>query len=1694
MHSSSSVSASSSSLSEILDRFERLTKSSGENERALRLATRALWQECIVESKKKIKKKNENENEEGTRIRSRDEKSLLRRCFLHESRVVVDEISRRVCDLVEHDVVDKEVVTSELLAALEATTDGTKGRFLVRGIYDICVWNSNINGSGTSVTAKGGEDGYDDSTYMPLYRAMKSGGAHVCSTFLYYATLKEKDIERFQRLFYRTILERNVSGAMASTSSSLLPGLARVALVRDGSFAALEILTKCLPWYKCSSAEDVSWVSEAIADIADWCEMIINDNIKKPEEEDRINAIVVRAELGAMAQLCDAVKKGEDVVSLSFHTHRILRISRRDSKTNALAACDLISNCVGKLSIEDQSSLFSLTQTCVRSYPDVLRMHLLELSATLSENHLGESETAYNAAEQGSFSSFASDISDMYNIYPLTECSVLHDLCQAIESNQTMALETKESIFEHALRGNEENDALFTLACMFSPISLRVRNAALDSVRTRFRKSPELAISGLPIVSLALASIEKNFLVSPPPAQDVALATLRGLKAAASSASHPLSANAALRTLLPIVEHIDNEEDEERSLALDLVLLAEAWISAPSSGSQLSFRFQQAIERAIASHIFEETLAGANTMLEVSKADPFRAAETFANAIQTCIEQKRPSCCRAIGLETIEVLFQAEALDFYPAFKIVTKEMPTRPKDSNLVAKRWLRLLKYGVEDADVVPEASSLVVNALIDCALDESKTTDDSLRIEAWNSLNEFNIKQVKNLLNIYDGEDDNESEESKTSFLAFTRLVNAFIEEENEDVVRAASKVIARIVELESESVSRRTRASQKKRISLIGGSSINQDEEKVLMEISDPFLYRLAIGTAKRLRKNTKPKDDELISPLLLLLLFDGDSYEMQFCEFVSRNKFSHAWWNEYVIQNTMMQFLERWMVSWSNAAADDSKSKGERILDAEFFSRITGERLQSPDAIQTTRVATKIVDGFKSDAVSTRAREEIGILVSKCLRLGCSKLIFRSVTRDEEDSSAGTFFNDFNEQHPEYIFVRLASFVEAVGDYELALKLFANSIEYLEENDGKEDESSWRRAVLCALPILARVVKEGEGDNNALISRAIKETLNTFLVEEQAFSLMSLGALASLALERGIPLENALCEKIVTVLIVTATDAHRKCSSEDRCSAILGASALLGGSSLSWCWLPSPPKQCTVHKMPSSSLVDDANFFVRPLLFGRGQDLAKKLLKTLESISSSSAGGGGKNCRVGDIASLALGFASISARTLVLSAGDVSKQHKSTGVDATNNFGACSLRLLDSLFAVDTEFRKKSNALEALAALGRSIPLPNGDGPYQSLLRRYYGEKELFNSVVRFASARPAKHIGGEIVNRTIADYKCAHNSIINNVNVLSAVRAAAKSEDVDLLRAALALHDQKCENDSDASHVLKHMWLGSLEINATTSFAETLLIELLRRTSLKSDSLKHATEGLYQIAANMAKHVEKDSMVRISTTLREGCEDDVLPVLASRLVLLGVEIVRLDDLVLPLARWNTKRLRRDELLHFALDVREVEGFFEKQKLGARRIKRIFEFKKRLIDDACHLIKRISEDTSTNDGEFEACSCLMLLCLRFGRKTNRGFIYAQIVSSSSWDFRKRFFPFALCSALEEEDDVKKKEKSTGEIFLFNAKTIVDSLVVPSASGENSTCARALREIMGKFDVKISLTSYESVARRNFHVKK
>ena len=82
----------------------------------------------------------------------------------------------------------------------------------------------------------------------------------------------------------------------------------------------MEILTKCLPWYKCSSTMDVTWVSETIADIADWCDMKEND-----KEDERVNAIIDRASWAAMAGDAKKVRTS----SISLYVNRILRISQR---------------------------------------------------------------------------------------------------------------------------------------------------------------------------------------------------------------------------------------------------------------------------------------------------------------------------------------------------------------------------------------------------------------------------------------------------------------------------------------------------------------------------------------------------------------------------------------------------------------------------------------------------------------------------------------------------------------------------------------------------------------------------------------------------------------------------------------------------------------------------------------------------------------------------------------------------------------------------------------------------------------------------------------------------------------------------------------------------------------------------------------------------------------------------------------------------------------------------------------------------------------------------------------------------------------------------------------------------------------------------------------------------------------------
>ena len=99
-----------------------------------------------------------------------------------------------------------------------------------------------------------------------------------------------------------------------------------------------------------------------------------------------------------------------------------------------------------------------------------------------------------------------------------------------------------------------------------------------------------------------------------------------------------------------------------------------------------------------------------------ARADPRRATE-LALPIRECLDASAPAPARALAMEAIASMCEADALDFYLAFKVVAKRAPAAPDDP-LVASRWAALLAHGAADADARPDAAAAVVAAAWDVA----------------------------------------------------------------------------------------------------------------------------------------------------------------------------------------------------------------------------------------------------------------------------------------------------------------------------------------------------------------------------------------------------------------------------------------------------------------------------------------------------------------------------------------------------------------------------------------------------------------------------------------------------------------------------------------------------------------------------------------------------------------------------------------------------------------------------------------------------------------------------------------------------------------------------------------------------------------------------------------------------------------
>ena len=166
-----------------------------------------------------------------------------------------------------------------------------------------------------------------------------------------------------------------------------------------------------------------------------------------------------------------------------------------------------------------------------------------------------------------------------------------------------------------------------------------------------------------------------------------------------------------------------------------LALARHLWSSSPKSGVITAARFlvsRAALERAGSSRQPEVVIGAAAACAAAARADPRRATE-LALPIRECLDASAPAPARALAMEAIASMCEADALDFYLAFKVVAKRAPAAPDDP-LVASRWAALLAHGAADADARPDAAAAVVAAAWDVARAGVTPLVERARAKRW------------------------------------------------------------------------------------------------------------------------------------------------------------------------------------------------------------------------------------------------------------------------------------------------------------------------------------------------------------------------------------------------------------------------------------------------------------------------------------------------------------------------------------------------------------------------------------------------------------------------------------------------------------------------------------------------------------------------------------------------------------------------------------------------------------------------------------------------------------------------------------------------------------------------------------------------------------------------------------------------
>ncbi|KAK9067315.1 hypothetical protein SSX86_014641 [Deinandra increscens subsp. villosa] len=199
---------------------------------------------------------------------------------------------------------------------------------------------------------------------------------------------------------------------------------------------------------------------------------------------------------------------------------------------------------------------------------------------------------------------------------------------------------------------------------------------------------------------------------------DILLKLLRMLP---SLVSHPAMIPLVVQTILPMLQKDANPV----LYATALRLLCKTWeINDRVFGSLQGLLLPEAFtlfkyERSIC-------ISTAVTVRDVCQKNPDRGVDIILS-VEACIEST-DAIIQALGIQSLSLLCEADVVDFYTAWGVIAKYLPSYSTNP-VVAKSICLLLRWGAMDAESYPESATRVLQILWEVA-----TSNQTCHISSW------------------------------------------------------------------------------------------------------------------------------------------------------------------------------------------------------------------------------------------------------------------------------------------------------------------------------------------------------------------------------------------------------------------------------------------------------------------------------------------------------------------------------------------------------------------------------------------------------------------------------------------------------------------------------------------------------------------------------------------------------------------------------------------------------------------------------------------------------------------------------------------------------------------------------------------------------------------------------------------------